>query len=142
MGTRSQEKNLEVSSWAGWILFVLSVIVLTGYAFNLNSLESFVSESAAMKANSAVAVMFAAFALLRRKHRDLPVYSIAVSLIGALTLCEYLWNANLGIDELLFLDRHYFRFPGRMSQYTGFGFVLLGVSLLPMNARDPIARRL
>jgi len=142
MRTRFRTKDqLDVSNCAAWILLLLSAIVLTGYALNLDPLESFVTQSAEMKANSAAAVMLAAFALLRRKHRDLPVYSIAVSLIGALTLCEYVWNANFGIDELLFVDKHYFRFPGRMSQYTSFGFVLLGISLLPMNARGPISRR-
>ena len=134
--------QLDVSNWAGWSLLLLSGIVLAGYALKLNVLESFVSQSAEMKANSAAATMLAGFALLRRKHRDQAVYSISVSLIGALTLCEYFFLSNFGIDELLFQDGHYFLYPGRMSQYTSFGFLLLGASLLPMYSRQSIARKL
>jgi hypothetical protein len=88
------------------------------------------------KANSAIAIMLAGVALLRRDHRDLPAYSILVALIGALTLGEYLSNSNLGIDQLLVHDPHYFRFPGRMSQYTSMGCVCLGFSLLFMRSRS------
>lgn len=133
-------ERLEVSGWAGSILLILSITVLTGYAFNLDALESFVSESAEMKANSAAAMMLAGFALLRRKHRDLRIYSAAVCLIGGLTLCEYFWNLNFGIDEFLFRDRHYFLYPGRMSQYTSIGFLLLGASLLLMSDSRRTAR--
>lgn len=95
-----------------------------------------------MKANSAVAMMLASVALLRNRHPDVPIYSVAVSLIGALTLAEYFWNSNLGIDELFFRDTHYFLYPGRMSQYTSIGFVLLGASLLLMTSRQFVLRQL
>jgi PAS domain S-box-containing protein len=140
--TSDRPKQPDVSNWAGWILLILSVIVLTGYAFRLVALERFVPESVEMKANSALAMMLAGVALLRRKHFELPIYSVSVSLIGALTLWEYFWNVNLGIDELLIHDAHYFFYPGRISQHTSIGFVLLGVSLLPMNAPYRIAREL
>ena len=131
-----------VATVAGWVLFILAVLVLIGWAFDLTRLESFVPESAGMKANSAVAMMLASVALLRRKHRDLPLFSISVSVIGALTLGEYFWNSSFGIDESLFRDTHYFLYPGRMSQYTSIGFMLLGSSLMPMNSRHRAMRRL
>jgi PAS domain S-box-containing protein len=137
-----QAEQPDVSKWAGWILLFLSAVVLTGYALDLTPLEKFVPISVGMKPNSALAAMLAGFALLRRRHRELPIYSIAVFLIGALTLCEYIWNVNLGIDELLFRDRHYTFYPGRISQHTSFGYVLFGASLLLMNSRYRIARRL
>ena len=132
----------KVATGAGWGLLILSMIVLVGWAFDLRGLENFVAESAGTKANSAAAMMLAAVALLRRDHRDLPIFSISVSLIGALTLAEYFWHTNFGIDELLFRDTHYFFYPGRMSQYTSIGLVLLGASLLPMNSRHPSMRQL
>jgi PAS domain S-box-containing protein len=127
---------------AGWGLLILGAIVLIGWAFDLRGLENFVPESAGMKANSAAAMMLAAVALLRRDRRALPIFPISVSLIGALTLGEYFWNGNFGIDEILFRDTHYFFYPGRMSQYTSMGFVLLGASLLPMNSPHPLMRQL
>jgi PAS domain S-box-containing protein len=123
-------------------LLFLAALVLTGWTFDLRGLENFVSESAGMKANSAVAMMLASVALLRRKHRDLPLLSVAVFLIGALTLSEYVRNANFGIDELLFRDTHYYFYPGRMSQYTSIGLMSLGLSLLPMNSPQRMMRQL
>ena len=142
MRAQGQPATAEVSTAAGWVLLLLAGLVLAGWAFDLRGLESFVPESAGMKANSAVATMLVAVALLRRKHRDLPLLSIGVFLIGALTLSEYFRNTNLGIDEVLFRDTHYFFYPGRMSQYTSFGFMLLGSSLLWMNSPQPVMRRL
>jgi len=133
---------MNVATAAGCILFILSTIVLIGWTFDLRGLENFVPESAGMKANSAAAMMLASVALLRRKHRDVPFYSVAVSLIGALTLAEYFWNLRFGIDELLFRDTHYFFYPGRMSQFTSIGFVLLGASLLLMTSRQHVLQQL
>src|SRR3954466_10994672 len=63
----NRPKQREISNWAGWFLLILSVIVLTGYAFRLAALERFVPESVEMKANSALAMLLAGIALLRRK---------------------------------------------------------------------------
>jgi PAS domain S-box-containing protein len=128
-------KAENVSTLAGLVLLMLSTVVLIGWALHIRELEDFVAASTEMKANSAAAMMLASIALLRRTHRDLLIYSFAVSLIGALTLVEYFWGTNLRIDELLFRDTHYFQYPGRMSQYTSIGFVLLGISLLLMKSR-------
>ena len=136
--TLDRPEQPNASNWAGWVLFILSVIVLTGYAFNLTALAHFVPVSVEMKANSALAIMLAGIALLRRRHPDSVFYSISGSLVGALTLCEYLWKRDFGIDELLFRDAHYVLYPGRMSQYTSLGCVMLGASLLLMNSGQQI----
>jgi len=140
--TRDPRSNLNVATLAGWILFALAALVLLGLAFDMRGLQSFVPESAGMKANSAVATMLASVALLLRKRRVQPVLSIAVFLIGALTLCEYAWGFNFGIDEFFFRDTNYIFYPGRISQYTSIGYVLFGLSLLPMNSRHRVLRQL
>ena len=131
-----------VATLTGWVMVALSLVVLAGWVFNLPALESFVSQSNAAKANSAVAMMLAAVALLRRDHRDRPVYPVFVTLIGALTLGEFFWNHDFGIDQLLFRDTHYVAFPGRLSQYTSMGYVSLGLSLLLMKSRTSVVREL
>src|SRR6478672_847270 len=88
---RDHRATAYLATLAGWVLLGLAALVLLGWAFDLRGLQSFVPESAGMKANSAVAALLAAVALLRRNHRDLPFLSIAVFLIGALTLSEYAW---------------------------------------------------
>lgn len=124
-----------VATLTGWLLVTISLVVLAGCFFDLPALTRFVPESDGMKANSAVAMLLAAVALLRRDHRDRHIYSIFPALIGLLTLGEYLWGSNFGIDQLLVHDTHYFNYPGRPSQYTSMGFVLLGFSLLFMKSR-------
>ena len=139
---QARRATANVATVAGWVLFVLAALVLLGWVFGLRGLQTFVPESAGIKANSAVAMLLASVALLRRNHRDLPFLSMAVFLIGALTLSEYSWGLNFGIDELLFRDTNYFFYPGRMSQYTSIGYMLLGSSLLPMNSRHRVLRQL
>jgi len=121
-------------------MVILSLVVLAGWFFDLPALERFVPQSDGMKANSAVAMMLAAVALLRRDHRDRHIYSILVILIGALSLGEYFWNIDFRIDQLLVRDRNYFYYPGRMSQYTSTGFVFLGFSLLWLKSRTRMLR--
>ncbi|MEH1985364.1 MULTISPECIES: PAS domain-containing sensor histidine kinase [unclassified Nostoc] len=60
------------------------------------------------------------------------VCAIAVTTIAALTLCQYLFGWNLGIDELVFRDSptsiatsH----PGRMGLNTALNFILISVAL-------------
>jgi PAS domain S-box-containing protein len=131
-----------VAYYLGWALLALSLVVLAGWSFHLFVLKSFAPGYDATKANTAVALMFAAIALSRREHRDLPVYSWAVFLIGALTLFEYFTNTDLGIDQLLFTDKHFFFYPGRMSQYTSAGFILLGPALFLMPSKHAVMRKL
>jgi PAS domain S-box-containing protein len=141
MKAPDHRETANVATVAGWILFVLAVLVLLGLAFDLRGLQSFIPGEAGIKTNSAVAMLLASVALLRRNHRVLPFLSIAVFLIGALTLSEYCWDRNFGIDEVLFRDTNYIFYPGRMSQYTSIGYMLLGSSLLPMNSRHRGLRR-
>jgi len=122
------------------MLLILSVIVLAGWAFDVRGLETFVPQSEATKANTAIAMMLAAVGMLRRDHRDLPIYSILVCVIGALTLGEYFSYSNFGIDQLLVRDTHYFFYPGRMSQYTSMGLVLVGLALLSMRSERVMLR--
>ncbi len=79
-----------------------------------------------------------AYAALTKLFPDFPtllisrVCAIAVTTISALTLCQYLFGWNLGIDELLFRDSptsiatsH----PGRMGVNTALNFLLVSVAL-------------
>lgn len=140
---KQHQKLSYVSSIAGWLLLGLSVAVLIGCAYDVRALQTFFAASVGMKANSALAALFAGCALLRRRHPDQRVYAFIVFFIGALTLGEYIWNINFGIDELLVRDKSdYVLYPGRISQYTSFGYVLLGLSLLLMTFSRLIIREL
>lgn len=130
-----------VATGAGWTLCALALVVLSGWAVNLRALISVVPGQGSMKANTGLAFLLAGFALLRRNHRDLPFYALAVTIIGAATLAEYLLNADLGVDQLLFRDPQLAICPGRMSQLTSVGLTLLGPSLALLKAKSKAARR-
>ncbi|WP_223280119.1 PAS domain S-box protein [Nostoc sp. PA-18-2419] len=67
------------------------------------------------------------------------VCAIAVTTIAALTLCEYLFDWNFGIDELLFLDSRRslaISHPGRMGVNTVLNFILVSVALQFLNEQN------
>lgn len=61
--------------------------------------------------------------------------SIIVLLIGTLTLSEYIFKINLGIDQLGFNDTGNALYPGRMSPQTAISFTFLAISLLLLDLK-------
>lgn len=132
----------DVATLTGWALVILASVIFTGWAFQIPALRTFVPGMIPTKANTAVALLLAALALVRRDHRDRWVYSIGVVLIGAISRVEYLANSDFGIDQLLFRDdSHIGLFAGRMSQYTSAGFMLLGLALFLVRSKQPKLRQ-
>lgn len=131
-----------MASAAGGFLVLLAGIVLAGWALHIPILASSFPGLATMKANTAVAFTLVGLGLLRRAWSDTPFYGAAVVIISLLTGAEYLLHADFGIDQLLFSDPVSTLDPGRMSQITCVGFLLLGLSLLLVNSRSSRLRRL
>jgi PAS domain S-box-containing protein len=129
----------------------LGVSVLLGWVWDSSALKSVFPGLATMKANTAAGLLVcsAALALVSWKEsaKGVPfaaaVLAIAVVLLGALTLCEDIFNWNVGIDQWLFHDPAgavETSKPGRMSPSTAFCFALTGAALLA--ASRPISWRL
>ena len=104
----------------GWFFQVLQLVQLTPLAF--------------IQANTAACFLISGLALLLldRSHlHSVRILSFIVLAFGLLTLCEYLFNISLGIDELLFKDfilsgaSH----PNRMAPNTALSFSLLATAL-------------
>ncbi|HEY3592716.1 MAG TPA: HAMP domain-containing sensor histidine kinase [Polyangiaceae bacterium] len=129
----------------------LSVVVglitasLLALWFLVPSLKQFSSET--MKANTAAGMCVASLSLWllarsangasNRAERWGRGLAMATLVLGAVTLIQYIFNWNLGIDELLVADfpNHESRlFPGRMSPITATCFCLLGAALLSLDA--------
>ena len=136
----SDSKVSRLASVAGWVLIGLALSVLSGWAFRIPVLMSVWPGLATMKPNTAVAFLLTGLALVRRHGRHLRLYCLAVTLVGTLTLIEYVANLNFGIDELLFRDPYSRIDPGRMSQITSVGFTVLGPALALMSSRSSTAR--
>lgn len=148
-----------VTQSASIVAILVGCLVLIGWSLDLTFLKTIVPESSTMKANTALGFILAGISLIlagsekqeiedrqgERHRKFLPRLlrflsqscAIAVFLIGSLTLSQYLFGWNLGIDELLFSDSHFSSatlHPGRMGLNTALNFVLVGGALWLLSA--------
>ena len=129
-----------IATVCGGSALLVGVLVLAGWMFQLPALKSPLPGLVNMKANTALAFVLAGAALVLvagvpvspARARFGQSLAFLVTLIGGLTLGEYLIGWQLGIDELLFTDDPdaiATLIPGRMAPSTAGAFVLLGLAL-------------
>ncbi|MBW4441255.1 MAG: hypothetical protein KME10_08495 [Plectolyngbya sp. WJT66-NPBG17] len=130
------------------IVILVGCLVLIGWSLDLSVLKSVVPGAATMKANTGLSFLLAGVSLglqTRKRQNSLTARiakgcAIAVSTIGLLTLSQYLFGWNLGIDELLFRDQPISpatSYPGRMGVNTAINFTFIGSALWLFNQRSP-----
>ncbi|MBD2461189.1 PAS domain S-box protein [Oscillatoria sp. FACHB-1407] len=125
-------------------VIVISGLVLIGWFWNIDTLKSVLPTWVTMKANTAIAFLSAGVALGVVQHQIRQPTSTqlraiaqgcagATLMIGLLTVSQYLFHINLGIDQLLVVEpatavgtSH----PGRMAPLTAVSFILIGLALL------------
>lgn len=147
------QDSLKVFSRVVAVLAVaIGFSVLLGWEFGSVALKSVLPGFATMKANTALAFVLCGAALwfLHRpvhKQNAARVWlgggcAAVVILIGVVTLGEYLFGWNPGIDQLLFRDTatapplH----PGRPAFATALNFSLLGAAFLLMEVDARVSR--
>ena len=134
----------------GLIAILIGATGLTGWLLNVDVLKRLHPALSSMKANSAMGLELAGLALLLATARTAPpwrrrvawVCATFVTLLGLLTLGEYIFAADLRIDELLVRDLTSATLPGRMGANTAACFLLIGVALLLLNVRWRVLERL
>ncbi|MGH9553673.1 MAG: histidine kinase dimerization/phospho-acceptor domain-containing protein, partial [Terriglobales bacterium] len=130
------------------LLMLLGSLVLLGWLWDVGLFTSVLPGRITMKPNTAIGFLFlgAALFLLTQptKTRSSRLWCAAsaalVSLVGLLTLFEYGFHANLGIDQLLFKDVVQLSYPGRMAHITAFNFFIAGLSVLLLVFSEKQAR--
>lgn len=131
------------------LMLASGVLALLGWLWEVPALARLLPASPAMKANTAIGFILSGLALAQflRHGRGCAWLSLPVAVLGAATLWEYLQGIDLGIDAL-FADPDAVAAglpPGRMSQLTAAGFVLIGLrGILACSARlawlrDPLS---
>ena len=131
---------------AGGAVFTGGIIVLLGWAFHIAMFKSVFPGLVTMKANTALGLLLGGLglSLLSREKVGSTLRLCIASLggviiaLGSLTLGEYFFGWNLGIDELLFRDAPQSvgtSQPGRMSPSTAFCFVMVGSALVLASQR-------
>src|SRR5271168_1059439 len=120
---------------------------LSGWMFGVTALKSVLPCLAEMKVNTAMAMLLCGAALavvcLKKEgkwgRRLTGLAGIVVGMIGALTLGEYLFGWELGIDQALFksaADGTATSNAGRMSPSSALGFAFAGAALLVAGVRN------
>lgn len=118
---------------AGTTSIVLGLVVLLGWHLGIRSWVQVLPGFVPMQYNTALCFVLVGGGLIASERgiagpwRQLPV---AASAVGLLTLVEYAWRVDLGIDQLLM--QHYVfdetSHPGRMAPNTALCFVLSGAT--------------
>ena len=101
-----------VSLVAVIITMIIGIVALIGWFIHNDFLRSFVPGELKMRFNVAVGFIFSSIVLLlhyfpgKNKLRQLIaiILSAIISFIGLLTLAEYIFGLNIGIDELFVKD--------------------------------------
>ena len=131
---------------AGSGVCLIACVVLAGWVLGVETLKSVSPGMIAMKVNTAVTFILAGTTLLlvraesprHPQQRAACLCAAAVALIGGLTLGEYLFGWDLGIDQLLFAELPGpagAPEPGRMAPQAAASFLALGVALLVLDTR-------
>jgi PAS domain S-box-containing protein len=129
-----------ISRYLSLIVLTVGCAVLFGWLLNVPLFKSLLPGLVEMKVNTAFGFICAGLSLfiihkkpLQRRLNDMGRgLAVMVMLIGGLTLSQYIFGFNLGIDELFFRDpiTNPTRFPGRMATPTALTFILVGLALL------------
>lgn len=141
------------SKIASVLTVAVGLLVLFGWARDFTTLKSVLPGLVTMKANAALSFVFCGTALWLLSGFSLPRTSgegdvkpgfhiwiaracaAIVGLIALLTLSEYAFGWELGIDQILFQDNvtAIASHPGRVAPMTAFNFIVLATALLSMD---------
>ena len=122
----------------GILVTLIGCVVLLGWIFDIPTLKSILPMWVTMKANTAIGFILSGGALWQLSHftprstRYAQFCAVFVLSIGLLTLIEYGFGLDFGIDQLLFKETGTAiatSAPGRMAVNTALNFLLLGSAL-------------
>jgi diguanylate cyclase (GGDEF)-like protein len=129
-----------LSAAIGWFAALLAgVVLIGGWGFGIDALKSVLPGLSTMKANTAlgIAALGANLVLMqiaggRRSRLAARTMAGSALAIGWLTLAEYAFRWNIGIDQLLFRDpaTPVAAFPGRPAAATALMIGLLAAAQL------------
>lgn len=134
------------SKYSAIAVALTGLCVLAGWLFDIPFLKSIHPDLVTMKVNTALSflLMGSSLWLLRegsttRLERYVArTLVIIVLFVGGLTLAEYIFSADIGIDQLVFKDDPNPALtsnPGRMAPLTAFNFIVASLSILLIDTK-------
>lgn len=139
----SNMKAARVVSILGILLIVTGVSAIVGWHTKSQLLIQISPAFPPVVYNTALCTVLAGTALLSLLHGYrllLWFCATVITILGFLTLCEYLFSIDLGIDELFMQHDGYVKppYPGRPAPNSALSFFLTGLALLftQLNVKD------
>ena len=132
-------KGISVPFAVGVFVSVIALVIICEWAFGIKIIAHLSPTDSSMKINSAIIFLLFALSLTLHQSRKLFVRVVVKILtlfgmtIAALSLAQYIFGVDLGIDELVFKDNpnpDITSSPGRMSPLVAANFLLTGMALL------------
>lgn len=139
-----QKQRFIISFLAVMITLIIGAMVLTGWFTRNDVLLSVIPGAVKMKFNLALGFVLSSVVVLlgyvpgNSKGREAiaAVLSAIILLMGLLSLSEYLFHINTGIDELFVKDKLKTVpgfYAGRMSPLSAVNLILIGIALFSLN---------
>ncbi len=133
----------------GIFTIMVSIVVMTGWIFNIPVFEQVVPGFVPMAFNMALCfVLFGGALLLTQyqtdKYKNLAFFilSLTGTLIGLITLLQFVFHFNTGLDELFVSDKEKISpihlYAGRMAFNAAASVSLLGMGLLMLTAKRQV----
>jgi len=129
-----------------FLVAALGLVVLSGWAFNVPTLTNIRPTLQSMKVNTALSFLCLGAGLWLaqndKRQRSRRILGLSVVVIAGLTLAEYAFHINLGIDQILFRNTHIpslSAYPGRMAIATATCLLLLGLAVTFLGRKKAIA---
>lgn len=123
------------------LILLLGVIVICGWHLHIPALLQIHPSFVPMQYNTALGFLLGGICLIAfclKKSLFFKFSFIFLLLVGGLTLLQYLFGMDFGIDELLMKHEVTVKtsHPGRMAPNTAVCFILLALSILSLRFRD------
>jgi len=141
------KKEFNIITILAAVVFFSGLLVIAGWTINSSGMKTFGLGGVEMKPNAAFCFILGGIALFFLQKDDKPADNLAVrisasciSVLGLLTIIEYIFSVNLKIDMALFREApgafgtpfH----PGRMAPTTAFNFFLTGIILFLLSFKN------
>ncbi len=134
------------SEYLSIFIAFIGVIVLIGWMFNISIFLSPSSGFSTIKSNVGLVFILIGVSLFllqtkrvnKNNRRITQILAFFVVLIGFLTLIEYIFNINLGIDQILFketIGALHTSSPNRMAFSAALNTFLAGMSILLLDTK-------
>jgi PAS domain S-box-containing protein len=135
----------------GVVVALAGLAVLLGWVLQIPLLRTLSLGSVTMKADAAICFLFTGIALwlLRIESPQSPAQkaqryiaywlALLVLMTGLLTMLEYIFNWNIGLDQLFVRDLSPApgtAYPGRMAPYAAVNFFIIGLCLLLLDVKS------